>query len=162
MEFPALMSPQFNSVEAQTLLTICQKVQIESPAKNRDGSERNFPALKDWKLCENLTPTEATAVDDYWKVWQNTVQPHQYVIALTASDAVADYSADLAMPLVKARISIPDLPEFNLAANGFDDTTVAGVNAGFAIRLNVGVQFNISAIDSHSCQTSHAQFCKRR
>lgn len=56
------MSPQFNSVEAQTLLTICQKVQIESPAKTRDGSERNFPALKDWKLCENLTPTDATAV----------------------------------------------------------------------------------------------------
>jgi hypothetical protein len=143
MESTESLGPGFCPDEAKTLASICQKTYERFPCESADHGPVVPPPPTNWQIRSDLTPTSATPLDNYWEVWQNTKQTHQYAIAVrgTAGSASRVYT-DLIFPLIKARLSVPLPPngllrsfKFNLARRQPDDLQVAGVHAGFASSL---------------------------
>jgi hypothetical protein len=92
-----------------------------------------------WAIVNDLTPTSATLLDNYWQVWQNQNDTTQYAIAVRGTvDSAASILADLLFPLINARFDVKlgsiSLP-FYLARDEGNSAVKAGVHSGFALSL---------------------------
>jgi hypothetical protein len=140
------LSPGFQFTEAQTLLTIAQQTYDGTPGMPTSTTQC-IPPVPDppsnWVLDTDLTPTEATVLDNFWQVWQNTDQPNQYAIAVRGTvETSPSILEDLLLPLIQAHASLSfeacgidfDL-SLALAQDEGDSAVVAGVHAGFTLGL---------------------------
>ena len=133
----------FQFAEAQLLLEIAQQAYAGTPSLSEAPVTCGVPDVPNpspnWTIVQDLTPTTATLLDNYWQVWQNQSDTSQYAIAVRGTvDTDASILADLLFPLINARFDVQvgsiSLP-FYLARDEGDSAVKAGVHSGFALSL---------------------------
>ena len=136
MSSGASITPGFNYDEAVTMLELAQQSNIDAPGQP-DSTTKGLPPVPDppanWKLRSDLTPTNTTLLDNFWKVWQNSDNPKQYAVAIRGTvGAAPSILTDVLLPMLPARMQIGPA-EMNFARAEPDSPVVAGVHAGFAL-----------------------------
>jgi hypothetical protein len=133
----------FQFAEAELLLEMAQHAYAGTPSLTEVVGTCGVPPVpdpsKNWTIRDDLTPTSATLLDNYWQVWQNQDDTTQYAIAVRGTVATdASILADLLFPLINARFDLKldsiSLP-FYLARDEGDSAVKAGVHSGFALSL---------------------------
>lgn len=133
----------FQFAEAQLLLEMAQHAYAGTPSLSEAPVTCGVPDVPDpssnWAIVQELTPTSATLLDNYWQVWQNQSDTTQYAIAVRGTvESAASILADLLFPLINARFDVKlgsiSLP-FYLARDEGDSAVKAGVHSGFALSL---------------------------
>ena len=141
MTFPSKITSGFNIDEATLMLSIAQQTYNNTPDMPSDKTcvpcPVDIPVPTGWSLVSEKTPTDTTLLDNFWQVWRNDSNHHQYTIAVRGT--VGTYPsilADLLLPMIKARIDLAGLPmSFNLAQDEGDSPIVAAVQSGFTLSL---------------------------
>jgi len=142
----------FQFAEAELLLEMAQHAYAGTPSLSEAPPTCGVPPVPDpspnWTIRQDLTPTSATLLDNYWQVWQNQSDTTQYAIAVRGTvNTDASILADLLFPLINARFDVTvdgiSLP-FHLARDEGDSAVKAGVHSGFALSLLL-MLFNPSA-----------------
>jgi hypothetical protein len=133
----------FEFAEAQLLLEMAQHAYAGKPSLSEAPPTCGVPDVpnpsSNWAIVNDLTPTSATLLDNYWQVWQNQNDTTQYAVAVRGTvDSAASILADLLFPLINARFDVKlgsiSLP-FYLAGDEGDTAVKAGVHSGFALSL---------------------------
>lgn len=101
------ITPGFNYDEAIAMLEIAQQNYVDTPGEPA-STTKGLPPVPDppsnWKLRDDLTPTTSTLLDNFWKVWQNSDNPKQYVISVRGTVGTApSILTDVLLPLLPAR-----------------------------------------------------------
>lgn len=141
MTTPNPVAPGFDFTEVETLLEIAQQTYSGIPPTPGAPPVPDPPSA--WELDEELTPSKATLLDNFWQVWRNRDAENQVAIAVRGTvNTLPSIFEDLFLPLIKARSSLSlsdcDLPfsfDLNLARDEGDSAVVAGVHAGFTLGL---------------------------
>ncbi|MEM9554508.1 MAG: hypothetical protein AAGC60_09625 [Acidobacteriota bacterium] len=140
------ISPGFDLAEATALLEITQQTYDKTPGEPLSQPTPGVPPVPDppaaWTLDTDLTPTEATLLDNFWQVWRNS-DTGAYAIAVRGTvQTPASIFEDVFLPLLSARASlslkacgIDTTLSLDLARDEGESAVVAGVHAGFTLGL---------------------------
>jgi hypothetical protein len=104
------LTPGFNYDEAITMLELAQQSNVDAPGQPVSTTQ-GLPPVPDppanWKLRSDLTPTNTTLLDNFWKVWQNSDNPKQYAVAVRGTVGTApSILTDVLLPMLPARMQI--------------------------------------------------------
>lgn len=133
---PGTIVPGFNYDEAVAMLELAQQNYIDTPGEPASTTKGAPPVPgkpANWELRSDLTPTNTTLLDNFWKVWQNTENPKQYAVSVRGTVSTApSVLTDVLLPMLPARMKIGPT-EFNFARAEPGSPVFAGVHAGFTL-----------------------------